>query len=88
MEVGTIVPLVYRGRKLATHYELDLCVEGKVIVEVKSAIRLALIHTAQLITYLKLTNRPVGLLINFNVPILIEGVKRVVNPACTRTTPE
>ena len=79
---ATIVPIIYRGRRLAAHYELDLCVDGQVIVEVKSVTRLALVHTAQLITYLKLTNRAVGLLINFNVPVLKEGVKRVVNPSC------
>ena len=82
VERGTIVPLTYRGRRLAAHFVLDMCVEGKVIVEVKSVTRLALIHTAQLITYLKLTGLPAGLLINFNVPLLKEGVKRVINPDC------
>ena len=57
-----------------------MCVEGRVIVEAKSVTRLALVHTAQLLTYLKLTGHPVGLLINFNVPVLKEGVKRAINP--------
>ena len=54
--------------------------EDKVIVEVKSLTALSGIHTAQLLTYLRLTNRPVGLLINFNVSVLKQGVRRVVNP--------
>ena len=80
VELGTIVPLIYRGRRLASHFVLDMCVEGKVIVEAKSVTRLAPIHTAQLLTYLRLTRLPVGLLINFNVPVLKDGVKRVINP--------
>lgn len=79
VELGTIVPLTYRGRRLSSHFVLDMCVEGKVIVEAKSVVRLVPVHTAQLLTYLKLTGLPVGLLINFNVPVLKEGVKRVVN---------
>jgi GxxExxY protein len=78
--LGTVVPLTYRGRRLAAHFVLDMCVEGKVIVEAKSVTRLALVRTAQLLTYLKLTGHPVGLLINFNVPVLKEGIKRVINP--------
>jgi GxxExxY protein len=80
LEVATRVslPLVYRGRKLSARFEIDLLVAGMLIVEVKSVNALAPIHTAQLLTYLKLTNLPVGLLINFNVPVLKDGVKRVV----------
>ena len=77
---GTAVPLQYRGIKLDATYYLGLLVEDRVIVEVKSVTALAGIHTAQLLTYLRLTNRPVGLLINFNVPVLKQGVRRVVNP--------
>jgi GxxExxY protein len=75
------VPLTYRGRHLATAYELDLLVQDRVIVEVKAVSALAPVHKAQLLTYLKLTGRPVGLLINFNVPVLRAGVSRLVNPA-------
>jgi GxxExxY protein len=75
------IPLVYRGRKLSSHYEVDLLVARTVIVEVKSVVALAPIHTAQLLTYLKLPQLPVGLLINFNVPVLKNGVKRVVRPS-------
>ena len=75
------VPLTYRGRTLETTYELDILVEGKVIVEVKAVAALAPVHSAQLLTYLKLTGLPVGLLINFNVPVLKQGIRRLVNPA-------
>jgi GxxExxY protein len=93
VELGTIVPLTYRGRRLAAHFVLDMCVESKVIVEAKSVTRLAHVHTAQLMTYLKLTGHPVGLLINFNVPVLKEGIKRVINAhyigrAANRSQPE
>ena len=77
---GIAVPLQYRGTRLDATYYLDLLVDDKVIVEVKSVAALAGIHTAQLLTYLRLTNRPVGLLINFNVPVLKQGMRRVVNP--------
>jgi GxxExxY protein len=75
------VPLTYRGRQLTTVYELDLLVQDRVIVEIKAVGALAPVHKAQLLTYLKLTGRPVGLLINFNVPVLRAGVSRLVNPA-------
>ena len=58
---------------------MDLLVEDRVVVEVKSVAVLAPVHQAQLITYLRLTGKAVGLLINFNVPVLRSGVKRVVN---------
>lgn len=72
------VPLIYRGKHIKSTLEVDLLVQGQVIVEIKAVSALAPIHTAQLLTYLKLTNLPVGLLINFNVPVLTTGVKRVV----------
>lgn len=82
LEVATrvAVPLTYRGIRLDVTYFLDILVAGTVVVEIKSVAALAGIHTAQLLTYLRLTKRPVGLLINFNVPILKQGVRRVVNP--------
>ena len=73
------LPVVYRQIKLDTGYRLDLLVEGVVIVEVKAVDRLAPIHDAQLLSYLKLSGCKVGLLINFNVKVLKEGIKRVVN---------
>lgn len=80
VERGIRIPLTYRGRRLSSHYLLDLRVSGRVIVEVKSVAQLAPVHSAQLITYLKLTDCRVGLLINFNVPLLKQGIRRVVLP--------
>ena len=73
------LPLVYKEVKLDVGYRLDLLVENKVIVELKSVEALNEVHLAQTITYLKLTNCKLGLLINFNVVKLIDGLKRVVN---------
>jgi GxxExxY protein len=77
------VPLTYCGVKLDCGYRLDLVVEDLVIVEVKTLERFAPIHTAQMLTYFRLTGCPVGLLVNFNVPILKEGLKRVLNTKST-----
>jgi len=74
------VPLVYREVRIETAYWLDMLVDDRVIVELKSVEQLAPIHQAQLLTYLRLAARPVGLLINFNEPVLKNGVKRVINP--------
>jgi len=73
------VPLVYKGAVLEASYRIDLLVEDAVVVELKCVDQLAGIHEAQLLTYLRLTGRPVGLLINFNVPKLSDGVMRRVN---------
>jgi len=73
------LPVVYREVRLDCGYRLDLFVEQAVIVEVKAVNRLAPIHQAQLLSYLKLSGCKVGLLINFNVKILKDGIRRVVN---------
>jgi len=73
------LPLEYKGIRLDCGYRLDLIVGGKVVVEVKSVETLAPIHEAQLLTYLKLTGVKVGLLINFNVVVLKNGIKRLVH---------
>ena len=72
------VPVSYKGQKLANDLELDLIVDGLLIVELKSVERLHPIHEAQLITYLKLTGLRKGLLLNFNVMMLKDGIKRMV----------
>ncbi len=72
------VPIVYRGRALKARHKLDLIVDGRIIVEMKAIDALAKIHDAQLLTYLRLTNKRLGLLINFNVPLLRDGLKRMV----------
>ena len=66
--------------ELDAKYRIDLLVEDLVVVEVKSVDRLLPVHQAQVLTYMKLTGCPAGLLINFNVPKLIDGVKRVIIP--------
>jgi GxxExxY protein len=73
------IPLTYDGVKMDCGYRVDLLVEKKVIVEVRSVEDLADIHLAQVITYLRLSQNRFGLLINFNVERLNDGIKRVVN---------
>lgn len=73
------VSLTYRGRPVATDLKLDLLVNSTVVVELKTVECLLPIHEAQLLTYLKLANCQVGLLINFNVVVLKSGIKRMVN---------
>ena len=72
------LPLAYKGLQLDCGYRIDLFVEEQVIVELKSIEKLSSIHEAQLLTYMKLTNSCVGLLINFNVPVLKNGIRRKV----------
>ena len=73
------LPVVYKDVKLDCGYRLDLLVEEAVIVEVKAMDQLAPIHEAQLLSYLRLSGRKVGLLINFNVQLLKNGIRRIVN---------
>jgi GxxExxY protein len=73
------IPLIYEEAKLECGYRSDLVLNNKVIVELKYVESLNDIHLAQILTYLKLTNCKVGLLINFNVLKLTDGLRRVVN---------
>jgi GxxExxY protein len=73
------LPLEYKGIRLECGYRIDLLVADLVIVEIKSVEALAPIHAAQLLTYLKLTGVKVGFLINFNVVVLKEGIRRLVH---------
>jgi len=73
------LPLVYRGRRLDCGYRLDLLIENAIIVDVKSIERLAPVHSAQLLSYLSQSKLKLGLLINFNVRWLQDGIKRIVN---------
>jgi GxxExxY protein len=73
------LPLIYEEVKLDVGYRLDIIIENKLILEIKSVDALNDIHFAQLLTYLKLTNCKLGLLINFNVVLIKNGIKRVVN---------
>jgi GxxExxY protein len=73
------LPVVYRGVKLEVGYRMDLLVEDLVIVEIKSVEAVSPVHHAQLISYLKLSGKAIGLLINFNVVHLKDGIKRFVH---------
>lgn len=81
LEVATQAPLpvVYEGHKLEVGYRIDLLVEGRVVVEVKSVEAIHPIHQAQLLSYMRLSGVGVGLLINFNVLHLRDGIKRMVD---------
>ena len=73
------LPVYYKGHKLHKDFRIDLLVEDKIIVELKAVEELKDVHEVQLVTYLKLANKKLGLLINFNVPVLMQGVKRRTN---------
>jgi GxxExxY protein len=74
------VPILYKEIALDAMYRIDLLVEELVVVEVKSTDRLLPVHQAQVLMYMRLTDCPAGPLINFNVPKLVDGVKRLINP--------
>ena len=73
------LPVLYRGVALEGGYRLDLLIEKEVVVEIKAVDQLKPIHEAQLISYLRLSSRKVGLLVNFNVEHLKDGIRRFVN---------
>ena len=73
------LPLIYEGVKLDIGYRIDSIIENKLILEIKSVEMLNDVHFAQLLTYLKLTDCKLGMLINFNVTLIKNGIKRVVN---------
>jgi GxxExxY protein len=72
------LPVLYKGLNLDCGYKIDLVVQDEVILELKSVEKLLPVHQAQLLTYMKLANKRVGLLINFNVPLLTQGIIRRV----------
>lgn len=73
------LPLIYEEVKLDCGYRIDLLVENKIVIEIKSVEALNDLHTAQILTYLKLGNYKIGLLLNFNVVLLKNGIKRIIN---------
>ncbi len=79
VEVDVPLPLTYKEVKLDRGYRIDARVNDCVIVELKCVAKIAPIHEAQLLTYLKLTGCPIGLLLNFKVPIMKQGIKRLGN---------
>ena len=79
VQTELVLPVMYDGIRIEAGYRLDLLVAKIVIVEVKAIAQILPIHIAQLLTYLRLSDKRLGLLINFNVPRLSEGIKRLVN---------
>jgi len=73
------MPLIFEEVKLECGYRIDILVENKVVIELKSVDALNDVHLAQILTYMKLGNYKLGLLINFNVALLKQGIKRVIN---------
>jgi GxxExxY protein len=73
------VPVVFKGSVLEKEFILDLLIDDKIVRELKAVEVILPIHEAQLVTYLKLSNKKLGLLINFNVPLLKQGIKRRIN---------
>jgi GxxExxY protein len=78
VEIQKPLPVIYKNIKLDAGYRIDLLVEDKIIIELKAVDEIAPIHEAQLLTYLKLSDKKLGLLINFNVKDLKKGIKRMV----------
>ena len=88
VEPECILPLIYRDVRLESAYRADMIVEKSVLIEVKAVENLLPLHQAQVITYLKMSGCPIGLLLNFNVPILRHGIRRMLHPALRHGLPE
>jgi GxxExxY protein len=73
------LPIHYKGIELQCAYRMDLVVEDSVVVEIKATEQVPALYSAQLLTYLKSAHKPVGLLLNFNVPVLKDGIRRISN---------
>lgn len=73
------LPVVYKGKRLDCGYKLDIVIENTIVLELKSCDQIEPIHKAQILTYLKLSGLKLGLLLNFNVPIMRDGIVRIVN---------
>jgi GxxExxY protein len=73
------VPLIYKGHETGKYFETDILVENEIIMEIKSAEIMHPVYSAQIISYLRLTNKPLGYMVNFNVPVLKNGFRRYVN---------
>lgn len=78
-ETQVRLPIVYKGKQLDKEFIIDILVEDMLIIELKSVEVILPVHEVQLVTYLKLANKKLGLLINFNVPVLHEGIRRRIN---------
>lgn len=89
VEYQKALPVVYNGRKLESGYRIDIIVQDKVILEIKAVDELAPIHTAQLLTYLRLSKIKLGFILNFNTTKLTDGIRRYImtprNPETVQT---
>ena len=79
VENQVYLPLVYKGKKLNKNFRIDILVEDAIVLEIKSAIDIYTVDEAQLVSYMKLADKRLGYLLNFNVALLKEGIKRKVN---------
>ena len=79
VENQVYLPLVYKGKKLNKNFRIDILVEDAIVLEIKSAIDIYTVDVAQLVSYMKLADKRLGYLLNFNVALLKEGIKRKVN---------
>jgi GxxExxY protein len=82
VEQQKALPVIYKNVKLECGYRIDLLIENKVVIENKSVEALNDVHLAQILTYLKLSGSKLGFLINFNVKLIKDGIRRVVNNLC------
>jgi GxxExxY protein len=73
------LPVIFKGEKLNKEFVIDILVDDKIILELKSVEAILPVHEAQLVTYLKLADKKLGLLVNFNVPLLTQGIRRKIN---------
>lgn len=73
------LPLIYKGKKLSKEFRIDILVENEIIIELKTLDYILPVHEAQIISYLKLANKKLGFLVNFNVPLIKDGFRRFVN---------
>jgi GxxExxY protein len=74
------VPLIYRERRIDVGFRVDLLIENRLVLELKAVERVLPVHKAQLITYLKVLNQPLGLFVNFNEALVKDGIHRIFNP--------
>jgi len=72
------IPIVYDGKMLDESFRIDVLIEDKIICEIKAVIEMNPVYEAQILTYMKLTNKRLGFLINFNVPLIKDGIKRIM----------
>jgi GxxExxY protein len=73
------LPLIYKGKELSKEFRIDILVEDKIIIELKTVEKILPVHEAQIISYLKLAHKNLGFIVNFHVPLLKDGFKRFVN---------